>query len=345
MDPFSHALLGAASGQSLARAGRGMAALAAAAAALLPDADIFIASDSDPLLGIEYHRHFTHSLLAAPVGALIVAGVIRLALRRGLPFTALYWPALAGYLSAVLLDACTSYGTQLLWPFSNRRFGWNIIAVVDPVMTLVLLVGVVLAFRRGIAKPARIALFVAAIYLGCGWLQRERAEAAIEGIAAERGHAIGQHEVKPTLGNLLLWRSIYLTGNDYVIDAVRLGLLSGPLIYRGAVLRRITPLDLVPPLPADSVQAQDLVRFARLSEGFLARHPDRPDVIGDVRYAMLPNDTRPLWGIEIDPKRADRHVRFLTFREHGSPERQRFFAMLRGIELEPIPDAPARSRP
>lgn len=330
MDPLSHVLLGAATGQAIGRGRWRIAALAGAAGALLPDADVLIASGSDPLLALEYHRQFTHSIVAAPVGALIVAALLWLLLRRRAEPAHLYWPALAGYVSALLLDACTSYGTQLLWPFTDARFAASIVAVIDPVVTLVLLVGVLLAFRAGAASPARAAVGLVVVYLGVGWIQRERAEALVAGAAAQRKHVITQHEVKPTLGNLLLWRSVYLHGNDYFIDAARVG-FSRSVLYTGNSVRRIQPMDLVPPLNMNSVHAADLVRFARVSEGFLARHPTMPEVIGDVRYSMLPNSTEPLWGIEIHAEREHEHVGFRTFRDFTKEDRQRFFAMLRGV--------------
>ncbi|MCW5603100.1 MAG: metal-dependent hydrolase [Burkholderiales bacterium] len=333
MDPVSHALLGAACGRSVARSHGRAAMLAGVAGALLPDADVLIHAAGDPLFTIEYHRHFSHSFAVAPLGALIAAGAVWLALKRRAGLGVLYFAALAGFLSAILLDACTSYGTHLLWPFDDTRFAWRVIAVVDPVMTLILLAGVVLAFRIDSAAWARAAVALAVVYLGCGWIQRERASEAVEQLAASRGHAVVRPEVKPTLGNLLLWRSVYPAGSDYVADAVRVGPFSRPIVYPGRTVPRVVPEDLSPPLPAGSVQALDVARFARLSEGYLARHPDHPDVIGDVRYAMLPDDVRPIWGIRIDPHRADYHVELLTFREFTAQDRRRFLAMLRGAAV------------
>lgn len=336
MDPLSHTLLGAAGGLIVSRAHRPIAAVAGLLGALLPDADVLIGSDTDPLLTLEYHRQFTHSFVAAPVGALIVTAVLWLLMRRRPAFGSLYLPALAGYVSALLLDACTSYGTQLLWPFMDKRFAASIVAVIDPVVTLVLLIGVVIALRSATAKAARASIALVVIYLGFGWIQHERAESLVTRTAAERGHVISRHEVKPTLGNLLLWRSVYLSENDFVVDAARVGLFSKSVLYRGDAARRIQPIDLVPPLTLNSVQAADLVRFAQVSEGFLARHPSRPNVIGDLRYSILPNSTRPLWGIEIQAEREDHHVAFHTFREFTKEDRQRFFAMLRGVAPESV---------
>lgn len=336
MDPLSHVLLGAASAQSVARGSRRLAALAGALGALLPDADVLIGSDTDPLLTLEFHRQFTHSFALAPAGAFLVAAAMWFAMRRRIPFATFYLPALAGYVSALLLDACTSYGTQLLWPFTDARFAASIVAVIDPVVTVVLLIGVALALRRPEGRAAPVAIGVVLAYLAFGWIQHERAESLIERTAAARGHAIEAHTVKPTLGNLLLWRSVYLAGDEFVVDAVRVGFASAPFIYPGGAVRRIQPIDLVPPLSMNSTQAKDLVRFARVSEGFLARHPERRNVIGDIRYSMLPDSTQPLWGIAVHAEREAEHVELRTFRDFTKADRQKFFAMLRGTASEDV---------
>ncbi|MDP1717511.1 MAG: hypothetical protein Q8L40_05495, partial [Burkholderiales bacterium] len=222
-------------------------------------------------------------------------------------------------------------GTRLLWPFADTRFAWSVVAVVDPLPTLMLLAGVILALKAGSAPRARIAIATVVLYLGVGALQQARVRDAAEQLAASRGHIISQHEVKPTLGNLLLWRSIYLADGKFMVDAVRAGPLSSPVVYPGGGIARITPADMTPLLPAASVQAKDVARFAQLSEGYLARHPERPEIIGDVRYAMLPDSVRPIWGIVIDPAQPERHVDFVTLRGFTHDDRQRFVGMLRGV--------------
>jgi inner membrane protein len=309
------------------------AALAGALGAQVPDADIFIRSAADPLLMLEYHRHFTHSFAAAPVGAALTAAVLWLLSGKRWPFAVLFPAALAGYLSAILLDACTPWGTQLLWPFSGNRVAFNLIAAIDPVFTLALATGVVIALRRGTAAPARAALAAAALYLAVGWLQHERAERFFVQTAAARGHAIEQHEVKPTFFNNLVWRSIYRTGDTFVVDAVRLGVFAPPVLYPGGTLARVTPASLVPPLTPGSVQAMDAVRFSAISGGYLARHPQHPDVIGDSRYSIRPDGLRPIWGIEVDAERENEHVGMRWSRETTAADRQRFYAMLRGLPL------------
>ena len=77
MDPVTQGALGAAA--SVALLGRRSPVSAPALAAMgwlggmAADLDVLIRSSSDPLLAIEYHRHFTHSLAFVPLGGLIVA--------------------------------------------------------------------------------------------------------------------------------------------------------------------------------------------------------------------------------------------------------------------------------
>jgi len=330
VDPLSHALLGALGARSFTSR-RGRAPLVAGAVgALLPDADVLIRSAGDPLLTLEFHRQFSHSLALAPAAALLAGGALHLLLRRRVAFGVLYVAALVGCVSALLLDACTSYGTQLLWPFNRARHAWSVIPVVEPVMTALLLVGVLLAWRRAGARGPRIALALA--WLAVGWLQRERAVEAVAALAATRGDEVTALIVKPTLGNLLLWRSVYLSGGRYVVDAVRVSPSGATQVYPGAAIPRVTADDFVAELGADSVQLADVRRFAAVSEGHLVRHPERPDVIGDIRYALLPDQVRPLWGIRVDPARPAAHVELLSFRAMTREDRARFVAMLTGRE-------------
>ena len=55
-------------------------------------------------------------------------------------FKQIYLFSFLGYFSHGLLDACTSYGTVLFWPLSNQRVGLNIISIIDPLFTGVILI-------------------------------------------------------------------------------------------------------------------------------------------------------------------------------------------------------------
>ena len=336
MDPLTQAVLGAALPQSLAGKSEQRVALAAGAlGGAAPDLDVFIRSSSDPLLFFEFHRQFTHSLAFIPFGGLIVTLVLYFPFRAkwGISFSRLYVLTTLGFATHGLLDACTSYGTMLLWPFTNMRVAWNNVGIVDPVPTLTLTAAVIIAavgYRRKVAR-AGLAFFLA--YLLFGVLQHHRGLQAQEEILRTRGHEAKATTVKPTIGNLVLWRSIYEAGGRYYVDAIRVGMLGGTRVYPGESLEKLDVDRDFPQLPKDSVQFRDIGRFSWFSDGYLGRVPERPGVIGDVRFSLLPNEIEPLWGIAIDPARADQHVRYVTFRTVERGDWVKFFQMIKGADI------------
>ena len=140
MDPLTHVAAGALISQVLPGPSRGWSAAAGVAFALLPDLDYFLIY-ADRLAFIRHHRGFTHSLLGLVLLALLGAGVGRLI---GGPrwFRPLFFLGLAVLASHLLLDLATSYGTQILFPFSRRRFSLDWLFIIDPYLTALLLVGV-----------------------------------------------------------------------------------------------------------------------------------------------------------------------------------------------------------
>jgi inner membrane protein len=335
MDIVTQGLIGAACAGSGARRAEIRTAIGiGAVAGMAADLDVLIRSGTDPLLVLEYHRHFTHALVFVPFGALIVAGLAWLLLRHRLGFGRIYLYAFLGYLPSGLLDAFTSYGTHLLWPFSDERIAWSAIAVVDPVFSLALLFGLLMAGWRRQANAARIGLALALLYLGWGVTQRDRAEAVASVMAARRGHAVLRMEAKPTIGNLLLWRIVYDSGARFHVDAVRVPPWGAPKLYPGSTVAKFDP-QWLGPIPPGSVLADDLARFDYFSDGWLVVHPQDPMVIGDLRYSGVPNGVRPLWGIRVDPGRPQQHVAFETFRSFSAQERAAFMRMLRGRPLLP----------
>ena len=109
MDPLTQTALGMIAAQSIARRDQlGRAALAGAIGGALPDADMLIRSSADPLMALEFHRHFTHSLAFIPIGALLAALLAWAISLRRFKVAELYRYALIGYATHGLLDACTS---------------------------------------------------------------------------------------------------------------------------------------------------------------------------------------------------------------------------------------------
>lgn len=330
MDPVTQGLVGASAALLFSDMEKAKpAALTGALSAMAADLDIFIVSKSDPLLNIEMHRQFTHSLLFIPAGALIVSAVLYLFLKKQLNFQQLYLYSFAGLSTAGLLDACTSYGTQLLWPFSDTRIAWSVISIFDPLVTAGLILFTVLALVKKEKRFAILSLGWLALFLMYGVVQQQRAETAAENLAKSRSHSPEEWVVKPTLGNQILWRVNYKQDGRIYTDAIRTGILSGIRTYEGESSEEMNPRVEYNSLEG-TVLYRDLLRFETLSDGYLVRHPERPDVIGDARFSMLPTSMTPLWGVEADTALADRHAPFLYFRDSGQEIRDEYLKLLMG---------------
>jgi len=338
MDIVTQGLLGGALALSVAKKHESRRAAALGfCAALLADADVLITSPGDTLFNLEFHRHFSHALVFIPVGALLAALLAWPLLRKHLEFKRIYLFAFLGYATAGLLDACTSYGTHLLWPFSDARIAWSIIAIVDPLFSLMLLVGVIWSIKRYRPGPARAGLALAGAYLLVGLWQHHAALQKVEQLARERGHEVERMIVKPTMANLLLWRAIYEADGIYHVDAIRLGLLEPDRVYQGAAAPRFDAARERPDIAPESVLGRDIERFLRLSDGFVIGAPGRNGVLTDVRYSMLPTSLAPMWGIDLNVSRAGAHARFKVYRERPPNMRELFTAMLLGRELPAAP--------
>ena len=304
MDPLTQGLLGAAAAQvAFGRRLGPRAMLIGAVAGVLPDADVFIRSSSDPLLAVEYHRQFTHSLAFIPFGGLLAAlpWLARRANRAAWKMIA--GAAIVGYATHGVLDACTTYGTQLFWPFSRARMAFHSISIIDPIFTLALLAGVIGAAIRKSPRPAAIAIAVCLSYLAAGAIQHHRAARVQERVATSRGHTVTRGEVFPTIGNHLVWRSLYQSGDTLHADRIRVPWLGDQHFAPGMSVRLAVESSLDPTERASARVVRDFRRFQWFSDGWLARDARDPSVIGDVRYSMRTDAFEAIWGVRFHPER------------------------------------------
>lgn len=334
MDPFTHGLAGALASQTVSK--KEMirpAAIAGFGAALLADLDSFITSSSDPLLNIELHRQFSHSLVFIPAGALVATALLWYFFRNHCTLKQLYFYTFSGYATHWFLDTCTSYGTVLFWPVSDVRYSWNLISVVDPLFTLILalLAGLGVYYKK---KPWIFAAWGWLIlYLISGRIQLERGEHAAKKAALERGHRVERMIVKPTIGNQILWRATYESDGRFYTDGIRLGYFSDPIIYEGESAGKVNPGERFSDYKTTTLY-RDMKRMDRLTDGYLIEHPGRENIIGDARYSMLPTSMIPLWGVKADTTRPGRHLPFLYFRDAGEEIRSDFTDMLLGNPVQ-----------
>jgi inner membrane protein len=334
MDPLTHGLLGGVLVKAAWR-DKASARLTAAGAvgAMAPDLDILIHSKGNPLLFFEYHRQFTHCLAFIPIGGTLVGLLLWLFWMRRLPLRWFVLAATLGYASHGLLDACTSYGTMLLWPFSSRRVAWDIISIVDPIYSGILFLGLCLACWRPSRRGALLALGLSFLYLLGGVWQHGRAFRLQGNILQSRGETAEQRRVLPTFGNLVLWRSLYVSQGNLYVDALRVG-LGRNRFWSGGSLPHFVPEQVLPPLPPDSLLAGDLRAFAWFTDGYTAVANPQPLEVGDLRFTASPNGLQSLWVVRIDPQRPEGHLSRLRLHWARSEGLKVLWEMLRGIAPE-----------
>ena len=338
MDPLSQACLGASLSQSVAqdKTTQRSAMVIGALSGMAPDLDVLIRSTEDPLLFLEFHRQFTHSLFFIPFGALLCAlffyVVIRLEwVKAKLTFSQIYIFSFLGFATHGLLDACTSYGTQLFWPFSNERIAWNTVSIIDPLFTLPVIAFVLLAVFKKSRRYARMGFAYAVIYLSLGLVQYNRAEQALFALAAERNHVVERSSVKPSFANRHLWKMTYESNGRYYVDAVKL--LIDKEYITGDSIQKLDMKRDFPWLPEESQQVKDVERFRWFSDDYLAVDKDDENLIVDMRYSFLPNSIKPMWGIEVnkilvDEGDMDAHVFYENKNNLDAKTRKRFIEMI-----------------
>ena len=159
----------------------------------LPDIDILLGFLGDPMLSIKYHRGITHSILFAPIFALLPTFLFSRFGRRS-DLKLLWFTSFIGISLHIFFDLITGFGTQIFAPFSDARYSLDWMFIIDPVFTgilgVVLFLGKIFRRKRGFF-PIMSGIFVI-LYLGseifCHRLAYNRIEEALrrDGVLGER---------------------------------------------------------------------------------------------------------------------------------------------------------------
>lgn len=307
MDTVTQALLGA----TVAQAGFGrrlgrQAPFWGAIGGLIPDLDAVVAAPFGEFASMVHHRGITHALWFGPVlGAALGYATWRWRCRahgdreRLGDWVGLWTLAL---LTHPLLDLFTSYGTQLLAPFSNRRFAIDAVGILDPFYSLVLLAAVLIGLvTPGLPRVgkwcgyAALGLTTGYLLLGQGLNARAERIAArqleVEGVQIERLRSF------PTLLQLSLRRVVAVSD-----DAVRVGYLS--MLTPSRIAWVVLPRHSHPLLDdlAATHRGRTFTWFARelvlervepLERGWRVK-------LSDVRYGLPPDAEQGFWGIRAE---------------------------------------------
>ncbi|GAA5233672.1 metal-dependent hydrolase [Verticiella sediminum] len=273
MDSITQAVFGAAiQGAMLGRSQGRKALVYGAFLGTLPDLDVMIRY-ADPVSAMTHHRGFSHSLIVISVCSLLFAWLIR-RWRPAPDYTAgrlalTIWLVLTTH---VLLDALTSYGTQIWWPFTPTPVSWSSIFIVDPVFTTPLVLAVLAGLAIGIGRRMHAVIKGVLVFCFAYLAFTVGAKILVEHSAAK---ALANDDVEitevfsaPAPLNTLLWRVILKDDQDHYYE----GFIS--LFDRGAPDFVRLPLNTA--LAAPLVDTPYYGRLRWFTGNWL-----RQDVIGD----------------------------------------------------------------
>jgi inner membrane protein len=156
MDPITHALAGTAIKQLGFKRKAALGVLLISS--LAPDID-YVTRFWGIDVFLRYHRGITHGVLALVLVPLVIALIF--GFRKG--FLYYLFISLLGYGTHLFMDLTNQYGTQILSPLDWERYSLDLSFIIDPYITVGLLLCVILGWR--IRKRARIIAAVTLVLL------------------------------------------------------------------------------------------------------------------------------------------------------------------------------------
>lgn len=172
MDSLTQATLGAVIGEILLGKKIGnKGAVLGGIIATIPDLDVVLLPFYSNIEKISVHRGLSHSILFSFIGAFLIALILsKIKWTRQVSYLRLWIFSWLTLFTHILLDAFTTYGTQLFLPFSNYRVSFDSINIVDPFYTMPLLIGLTLSLtlyrnRKNSVLFSKIGLLISTLYL------------------------------------------------------------------------------------------------------------------------------------------------------------------------------------
>ncbi len=215
MDSLTHIVVGGAIGElTLGKKIGNKAVIIGAIANTIPDLDVFAQMlAKTPDVAIRIHRSYTHALFMHPFMALPFAYLAYKILKKEISYFTWFLFFVFSFFIHVMMDCCTTYGTQLLLPFTNKLISWNNLSVVDPLFTIIPLLFFIAVFfiqktnnfRR---KFAAISLLISLIYLTSSTVNKFNAASVFKNELNNKKIATTNFSTTPTMFTSWLWNMV-----------------------------------------------------------------------------------------------------------------------------------------
>src|SRR5690606_13044869 len=283
MDSLTQIVLGAAVGEAvLGKKIGNKAMLYGAIAGTIPDLDVFVNSFTVTVSALEIHRGVTHSILFsiffAPIFGWLVSRFERY--KNVKDWSWLFFWCL---LTHPLLDAFTTWGTQLFWPL-NIRVAFKTIFVIDPLYTVPFIVFLILAmFQKPTSRKRRfynnMGLILSTSYLAITLLLKWYTYTKFEEALMEQNIAYTQIDTRPTPMNTILWSANVATKDAFLIGSYSL-FDSQPIVFNSYPKNHELIADFT-----DNVKMQRMISIAK--QWYLITEKNGELYFNDLRFGLL----------------------------------------------------------
>lgn len=310
MDSLTQIVLGAAVGEAVLGSKVGnKAMLYGAIAGTLPDLDVLSGYFTDTVTAIEWHRGLSHSLffslLFAPVLGWLIAKVEK---KTGVGWKEWTLLLFLGLFTHPILDAFTTWGTQLFWPLETR-LAFQTIFVIDPLYTLPFLFFLILAMREKRTSPKRrkfntLGMLVSSAYLMLTVILKGLAYTHFVDQLKLQEIAYEQISVRPTPFNTMLWTANIDVGDAYLV---------GNYSFFDSKAIRFTTYPKNHQLLGDLVTKDKVKRLINITEGWYTITQKGGSLyFNDLRFGLLslePKESRFAFSYELIEVQDDLQVK------------------------------------
>ena len=283
MDSLTQIVLGAAVGEAvLGKKVGNKALLYGAIAGTIPDLDIFASHFTDTVSALAIHRGFTHSVVFSVLFAPIFGWLVS-RYENYKDFKGWSWLFFWALITHPILDAHTTWGTQLFWPL-DLRLAFKTIFVIDPLYTLPFLMFLILTmFQKRASKKRRmyngIGLTLSTAYLALTFVLKSIAFTQFEKALNHQNITYLQIDTRPSPLNTILWNanieteSNYLLGTYSFFDSKDITFESYPKNHE---------------LLGDLIHHKKVKRMIAISEGWYTIHKLNDKLyFNDLRFGLL----------------------------------------------------------
>ncbi|WP_103865932.1 metal-dependent hydrolase [Aquimarina sp. I32.4] len=223
MDSLTQIVLGAAMGEAaLGKKVGNKAMLWGAVAGTIPDLDVLSNFFVDPITANELHRGFSHSIIfciiAAPILGWMIAKIYK---NKEADWKDWSWLMFLGLFTHPILDAFTTWGTQLFWPF-DYKVSFKNIFVIDPLYTIPFLVFVIIAMFYNRTHPKRklfnnLGILISSLYMIITLVLQRYAWFTFWTNLENQHITYQEIQTRPTPLNSILWSANIETKDSFLI--------------------------------------------------------------------------------------------------------------------------------